>query len=53
MCLVKIVKKVPETKGRTLEAIEAMLVRGGAAESAADDPEGQTGAWERVESGSS
>ncbi len=53
VCLVWIVKKVPETKGRTLEEIEAMWVRGGAAEFAADDPEGQTGAWERVESGSS
>jgi len=53
VCLVWIVKKVPETKGRTLEEIEAMWVRLGAAESAPDDPEGQTGAWERVESSSS
>ena len=49
VCLVWIVKKVPETKGRTLGEIEAMWVRGGDA----TGPEGQTGAWERVESGSS
>ena len=51
VCLVWIVKKGPETKGRTLEAIEAMWVRGGSAESAADDPGGRSGAWEPVESG--
>jgi hypothetical protein len=46
VCLVWIVEKVPETKGRTLEAIEQMRVDQG-------KHGGRTGTWEPVESSSS
>ena len=53
VCLVWIVKKVPETKGRTLEQIEQMWIHGDGDGPGAGGPEGQTGAWDTAASGSS